>query len=42
MYEVPDVELIELRLENNQMQTGSPTGESFGTQTGSEDEKDWD
>ena len=24
MYEVPDVELIELRLENNQMQVNSP------------------
>ena len=26
MYEVPDAELIELKLENNQMETGSPDG----------------
>ena len=26
MYEVPDAELIELKLENNQMQSGSPDG----------------
>ena len=41
-YEAPDAELIELKLDANVMQTGSPTGESFGDQSGSGDESDWD
>ena len=37
-YEAPETELLVVRFEGNIM---SPTGESFGTQTGSDNEDDW-
>ena len=41
IYEAPEMEQIKLRLESNQMQAASPTGETFSTQTGNDSEDGW-
>ena len=38
-FEAPQAELLEVRFEETIM---SPTGETFGTQTGNDDDSDWD
>ena len=39
-YSAPEMEVFEVRLDSTILQ-GSPTGESFGTQSGSDDESGW-
>ena len=41
LYKAPEMEQIKLRLESNQMQTASPTGETFSDQTGEDTENGW-
>jgi len=40
-YEAPEVELFFVKIEGNIL-VGSPTGESFGSQTGNDNSEDWE
>lgn len=40
-YEAPETELFFVKIEGNIL-VGSPTGESFGSQTGNDNSEDWE